>query len=72
MAGKMSEQERVLVNAIDAEVVRYLACGNNPYHLAQALGRVRWDLLTATNRVIRRDPGVKPKDLTVRVFEALR
>lgn len=67
MAGKMSEQEVRACGELDAKIISMIANGCNPYHVAMALGRVRWDLLTITNREQRRNPGLLPEELRHRV-----
>jgi len=69
MAGKFSAQELKIIANIEEGVRYLLSTRNNPYHIAMALGRVRWDLLTITNRELRHKPGILPEEITNSVYD---
>lgn len=41
-----SASEEILIADLRRQVGEYLQKGYSPYHIAQALGRVRWDVLS--------------------------
>lgn len=67
MAGKISQQEEQLRKELETWIQARMQDGANPYHLAQVLGRVRWDLLSLVQRMIRRYGAQQPLELTRKV-----
>lgn len=67
-----SQAEDELRRRLTAIVNQMLNEGHNPYHIANALGHVRWDILESCRRHRAATAGLLPEALRVRVSSGIR